>query len=101
MFIVGEKKYKLKEMSDSFKDLTKDKPELKEVYEEEDPVYKLRKKILKLRIDKGLSQEELAKRAGTKQSVISRIENGESEPRIETVKKIATVLDREVKIDLV
>ena len=98
---MGEKKYKLKDMSDSFKDLSKDKPELKEIYEGEDPVYELRKKILKLRIDKGLSQEELAKRAGTKQSVISRIENGESEPGIETVKKIARVLDREVKIDLV
>ena len=84
-----DKRYKLKDMSDSFKDLTKDKPELKEIYEGEDPIYKLRKKILKLRIDKGLSQEELAKRAGTKQSVISRIENGESEPRIETVKKMA------------
>jgi len=98
---VGDKKYKLKNMSDSFKELTKDKPELKEIYDDEDPVYELRKKILKLRIDKGLSQEELAKRAGTKQAVISRIENGESEPRIETVKKIAKVLDKEVKINLV
>ena len=96
-----DKRYKLKDMSDSFKDLTKDKPELKEIYEGEDPVYKLRKKILKLRIDKGLSQDELAERVGTKQSVISRIENGESEPRIETVKKIAKVLDKEVKINLV
>lgn len=96
-----EKKYKLKNMSDSFKDLTKDKPELKEVYEGEDPVYELRKKILKLRIDKGLSQDELAQKAGTKQSVISRVENGESEPRIETIKKIARVLDKELKIDLV
>jgi len=61
----------------------------------------LRKKILLLRLDKGLSQEELAARAGMRQSVISRIENGESEPRIETVNKIAKALNRKVKIDLV
>ena len=69
--------------------------------EEFDPVYELRKKILLLRLDEGLSQEELAARAGMRQSVISRIENGESEPRIETVNKIAKALNRKVKIDLV
>jgi transcriptional regulator with XRE-family HTH domain len=52
---------------------------------------------LLLRLDKGLSQEELAARAGMRQSVISRIENGESEPRIETVNKIAKALNRKVK----
>ena len=41
---MGNKKYKLKNMSDSFKDLTKEKPELKEIYDGEDPVYELRKK---------------------------------------------------------
>ena len=54
-----------------------------------------------LRLDEGLSQEELAARAGMRQSVISRIENGESEPRIETVNRIAKALNRKVKIDLV
>lgn len=53
--------------------------------------------MLLLRLDKGLSQEELAARAGMRQSVISRIENGESEPRIETVNKIAKALNRKVK----
>lgn len=69
--------------------------------EQYDPVYELRKKILLLRLDEGLSQEELAARAGLRQSVISRIENGESKPRIETVNKIAKALNRKVKIDLV
>ena len=93
--------FKLRDMDESLDKLVKDRPDLKEVYEGDDPIYQLRKKILLLRIDKGLSQEELARRAGTKQSVISRIENGESEPRFETIKKIAKALDKKVKIDLV
>ncbi|MFN2341656.1 MAG: helix-turn-helix domain-containing protein, partial [Halanaerobium sp.] len=78
---------KIKDMNKSIDELKNEKPELKEVFEDEDPVYELRKKILELRLEKGYSQAELAKKAGTKQAVISRIENGESEPRIDTVNK--------------
>jgi len=94
-------KYRIRNKDDSFKELIKDRNDLKDTVEGLDPVYELRKKILWLRLDEGLSQEELAARAGMRQSVISRIENGESEPRIATVNKIAKALNRKVKIDLV
>jgi ribosome-binding protein aMBF1 (putative translation factor) len=95
-----ENKYDIRNKDDSFKELIKDRNDLKDIVEGLGPVYELRKKIL-LRLDEGLSQEELAAKADMQQSVISRIENGESEPRIETVKKIAEALNRKVKIDLV
>ena len=94
-------KYGIRNKDDSFKELIKNRNDLTDAVEGLDPVYELRKKILLLRLDEGLSQEELAARAGMRQSVISRIENGESEPRIETVNKIARALNRKVKIDLV
>ena len=94
-------KYEVRNKDDSFKELIKNRNDLKDTVEEFDPGYELRKKILLLRLDEGLSQEELAARAGMRQSVISKIENGESEPRIETVNKIAKALNRKVKIDLV
>ena len=97
----SKKKYYIRDKRDSFKELIKDRKDLKNIVEGFDPVYELRKKILILRLDEGLSQKELANKAGMKQSVISRIENGESEPRIETVNRIAKALDRKVKIDLV
>ena len=96
-----KKKYKIRNKNDSFKELIKDRNDLEDTVEGLDPVYELRKKILLLRLDEGLSQEDLAARAGMRQSVISRIENGESEPRIETVNKIAKALNRKVKIDLI
>lgn len=99
---MGRKKgYDIRDKEDSFKELIKDRNDLKDTVEGSDPVYELRKKILLLRLDEGLSQEELAYKAGMEQSVISRIENGENEPKIETVNKIAKALDRKVKIDLV
>lgn len=91
----------IRNMSEAINDLIKERPELEEVIEGEDPVYQLRKRILELRLEKGYSQEELAKKAGTKQAVISRIENGESEPRFQTINKIAKALDKKVKIELV
>ncbi|MGM0500817.1 MAG: helix-turn-helix domain-containing protein [Bacillota bacterium] len=94
-------KYEIRNKNDSFKELIKNRNDLKDAVEEFDPFYELRKKILLLRLDEGLSQEELAAKSGMRQSVISRIENGESEPRIETVNKIAKALNRKVKIDLV
>ena len=49
--------------------------------------------IRELRIKKGLSQMELANRAGVKQSVISYIESGRTKhPRIDTLAAIAKVL---------
>ena len=85
---------------ESQKELYKKKPEFEEEIKKEDPLFELRKKILHLRINKGFSQEELARKANTKQSVISRLESGDSEPKIETIHKIAKALDKELQIDL-
>lgn len=45
------------------------------------------------RIQKGLSQTELAKRAGVELSLISRYEQCKTTPRPETLEKIAKALD--------
>lgn len=50
--------------------------------------------IRKLRKIMGLTQKELAIRAGVSQSLIARIENKNIDPRLSTVKKIIDVLAR-------
>ena len=48
------------------------------------------------RIRAGISQNELARRSGVKQSVISDIESGKTKlPRVDTVQQIAAVLNFE------
>lgn len=50
-------------------------------------------RIKELRIRKGISQEELAEESGLNLRTIQRIENGETEPVGNSVKKIANVLE--------
>ena len=54
--------------------------------------------ILKLRKKKKMSQLELAKRIGTKQSNIARIEAGQQNFSIDTLEKIADALDSRLKV---
>lgn len=49
-------------------------------------------RLKSLRIDAGLTQEQLAERIGVKKQNISRYENGRVEPNIRTAKRIAEAL---------
>jgi transcriptional regulator with XRE-family HTH domain len=55
--------------------------------------------ILMARLDQGLSQEEVGKRAGTKQSRISELEASKGNVRFDTLDRVAGALD--MMIDLV
>jgi len=77
-------------------------PEFKRLYDDERQALKLAIKIAALREQKGLSQQELAKRMGTSQQAISRIESGEYEGfTLKTLEKIAEATGMKVRIDFV
>jgi len=57
--------------------------------------------ILQARKQSGMSQAELARKIDTKQSNIARIESGEQNFTTETLQKIASALNRHLKIELV
>jgi len=98
---MSEDKIELRDHEKAMEKLYEDRSEVKKKIEENpDPMLELQLQILELRLEKGLSQEELAKKAGTKQTVISRVERGANQPSIETIQKIANALDRKVKIKL-
>ncbi|MFC1989501.1 helix-turn-helix domain-containing protein [Chloroflexota bacterium] len=81
------------------KELLKD-PEFRKEYEALEPEYKLASALIRLRLAKGLTQEQLAKLLNTKQESIARLESGDSLPSLSTVKKVATALDAELEINL-
>lgn len=56
--------------------------------------------VLRLRLEKGWSQADLAERVGTKQANVSRLENGLSNPSVEFLQKIAKALDTELIVHL-
>lgn len=81
------------------KKLLKD-PEFRKEYEALEPEYRLASALIRLRLAKGLTQEQLAKLLNTKQESIARLESGGSLPSLSTVKKVANALDAELEINL-
>jgi DNA-binding XRE family transcriptional regulator len=82
------------------KELLKD-PEVFEEYNKLQPLYEIISKLIEIRIKKNVTQKELAQLLGTKQSAISRIENGTYMPSLKLIKRIAEILDYDVKLELV
>jgi predicted transcriptional regulator len=58
-------------------------------------------KVAERRMERGLSQRELAELVGTTQSAIARLERGGRPPRIDTLLKIAEALECDLAVELV
>ncbi len=68
-------------------------PGFKEAWHDLDDEFELLENIIKARESAGLTQEELAKKIGTKQPALSRLERGGfQKANIETLRKIADAL---------
>lgn len=63
--------------------------------------HELASTVRALRKERGLSQQDLAKRIGTSQAAIARLELGGSEPRLDTLERIADALEVELLLDFV
>lgn len=70
----------------------------KKEYDALEPIYAITSEIIRLRIEKGLTQKDLAVIVGTKQSAISRLESGSYNPSFEFLSKVAHALGRELNI---
>lgn len=79
------------------KRLLKD-PEVKKHYDALKPEFELAAAIIQKRIDKKMSQAALAKKMGTKQSAVSRLESGNSNPSFAQLRKVAKALDSKLKV---
>jgi ribosome-binding protein aMBF1 (putative translation factor) len=79
------------------KQLLADK-QIKKAYDDLGPEFELIEMIIEKRIKNGLTQSELAKKIGTKQSAISRLERGTYNPTVAFLQKVASALDVKLKI---
>ena len=73
-------------------------PEFKKEWDELEPEFQLIKGLLQGREEQNLSQRQLADRTGVTQSDISKIESGEANPTLETLKKLAKGLGMNLSI---
>ncbi len=84
-------------LEDYRRDLMKD-PEVAAAQRRLQPRLDLGRQILALRLERGWTQKELAKRAGTKQANISRLENGLLNPSVEMLQKVAEAFGVELNV---
>ena len=71
-------------------------PAFREEYEALEPAYQ----IARLRILRGMTQQELAEKVGTQQPSIARIESGKRRASIAMLERIAEALDAELSVTL-
>lgn len=81
------------------KRLLKNKKMLKE-YEKLAPEFKIAQAVIEKRLERGMTQSDLARKIGTKQSAISRLESGNYNPSLSFLEKVADALNLRLFIHL-
>lgn len=92
-------KNKLYTLNDDLDKRLKD-PEFRKHWEASEIEYQLAKKLIDRRLNRHLSQRDLAKKAKTTQTVISRVESMNSNPSLGLLKRLAQALDSRLEIRL-
>jgi len=73
-------------------------PDFPHEYDALEEEFALAAAVIKARADAGLTQEELASRMGTTQSVIARMEGGKSRPSTSTLQKLAKATGTRLRV---
>lgn len=74
--------------------------EVKKEYEKLKPQYELIAQLIEARVKKGMTQKDLAKKMGTRQSAIARLESGNSNPSLAFLGKIAKATGHKLSIQI-
>jgi ribosome-binding protein aMBF1 (putative translation factor) len=82
--------------------ITSEDPEMEEMIKESSLNAELAQLIYRARTQAGLTQQQLANRIGTKQSVIARVEDAEYEGHsLSMLQKIARALNQRLEVHLI
>jgi ribosome-binding protein aMBF1 (putative translation factor) len=88
----------MSDIKELFKEWRKD-PDYVREYEALEEEFAMARAVIAARVHAGLTQEELARRMGTTQSVIARLEGGKSKPSTSTLEKLAAATGTRLKIE--
>ena len=74
--------------------------EFKKLWEQSKPKYELSRQLIKKRLEKKMSQGVLAKKSGTTQAVISRLENSTFNPTVELLERVSAGLGSKLTLSI-
>ena len=75
--------------------------ELKAEYDALEPEFAIIQAVIDARKSKGITQKELSERTGIAQGDISKLENGNGNPSIKTLQRLASAMGMSLKIEFV
>ena len=84
----------------SLRDQILSDPEVHAEYERLGPIFAVVGEMVDARQSAGLTQAELARRMGTSQSVIARLESARHMPTFDLISRYAHALDRRIEVHL-
>lgn len=76
-------------------------PEFKEEYEALEPEFAIIQAIIDARKSSGITQKELSQKSGIAQGDISKLENGNANPSLRTLQRLAAAMGKTLKIEFV
>ena len=90
-------------MSDFRKYLEKQlqNPDFKAEWDALEPELSIMQAVIDARKESGLTQQQLAERTGISQADISKLENGNANPSLKTLQRLASAMDKKLKISIV
>lgn len=86
-------------MNDIREKLLRD-PEVKKAYEDMKPEFDVATALIEARTRAHLTQAEVAKRMGTSQSAVARLESGHYLPSLKSLQKYACAVNRKIPIEI-
>lgn len=75
--------------------------EFRKEYEALEPEFAIVQALIDARQSAGLTQKELSERTGIAQGDISKLENGNANPSVKTLKRLAAAMGKQLKISFV
>ncbi len=87
------------EMFDDFLNEQLENPEFRSEYEALQPEHAIIQAFIDARHNSGITQNELARRTGIAQSDISKLENGNANPSIRTLQRLAAGLGMSLHVE--
>lgn len=103
MIIIGYIQYRKKNNMTNFNDFLNAQltdPELNAEYNSIEPEFAVVQALIDVRKKKGITQQQLAHLSGIAQGDISKIENGNANPSIKTLQRLAAAMDKNLKLNL-
>ena len=76
-------------------------PEFRKAYEALQPEYEIKRAMIQARMNSGMTQKQLAEKTGIAQADISKLENGNANPSLRTLQRLASGMGMQVKLEFV